>query len=378
MKRGILVISLVLLLAVSLVAIGCVPAAEKVAYEDYMSSLPEGCEPVPPECFEQAIEEGNLFIYEWPDWWPEEIYEGFSREFGIEITKDAFATAAEVRTKFALHPEAPFDLVSAMGIEDVTFLSEAGAAGQINPDWVPNVQEYVLGEYLGLVTEYSSVAYHLFFTAYMYNTKYVDDPRLPSWGVLLEPEEEFKGRITLLDDMFEVVGSALKYLGYDWYSDDEEELMEAKELLMELKPYVMEFSTWPSALLKEDDALIIHMWYGDGWYLHDEYEAALPVLPAEGANLGMGLIFHPAGSPNPAAAHLFLNYLFRPEINALLIETIFYPPTHTAVLELLPKEFLKVVTVPEGYLDKCDPFDSRGVTGKGLELRTEIWEELKL
>jgi len=58
------------------------------------------------------------------------------------------------------------------------------------------------------------------------------------------------------------------------------------------------------------------------------------------------------GSPNPAAAHLFLNYLFRPEVNALLIETIWYPPVHTGVLELLPADFREKVAVPEGYLDK--------------------------
>lgn len=45
---------------------------------DYVSSLPEGCFPVPQDCFEQAVEEGELCIYDWAEWWPEEIYEGFS------------------------------------------------------------------------------------------------------------------------------------------------------------------------------------------------------------------------------------------------------------------------------------------------------------
>lgn len=382
MKRRILSISLVLLLAISLATISCGPKEgveqqAKDPYEEYVAGLPGGSFPVSPECFGQAMDEGELLIYEWPDWWPEEVYEGFSEEFGIKITRDAYATAAEVRTKFALAPETPFDLVCAMGIEDVISLSKVGAAGTINPDWAPNVWKYIPGKYLELAPKYSSVAYHLFFTAYMYNTKYVDDPRIPSWGVLLEPEEQFKGKITLLDDEFMVVGSALKYLGYSFYSDNGEELIEAEELLMKLKPYVMEYSTWPLALIREDEALIVHMWSGDGWFLHDEYEPIMPVLPSEGADLGVGLIFHPVGSPNPAAAHLFVNYLFRPEVNAFLIEKIFYPPTHTAVLGLLPKELLPVVTVPEGYSDKCDPFDPRGVTGEGLRIRTKIWEELK-
>ncbi|MEE9192550.1 MAG: hypothetical protein V3U04_08075, partial [Candidatus Aerophobetes bacterium] len=86
---------------------------------------------------------------------------------------------------------------------------------------------------------------------------------------------------------------------------------------------------------------------------------------------------HPIASPHPAAAHLFLNYLFRPQVMALHIETIWYNSTHTAVLELLPADFLEKVSIPEGYLDKSDPFDLRALTGIGLELRTEIWEEMK-
>ncbi|GAH50173.1 unnamed protein product, partial [marine sediment metagenome] len=87
MKRRILVISLVLLLAVSLVAISCAPQKEveqpaESLYEKYVAGLPEGSFPVPPECFEQAMQEGKLSIYEWAEYFPDEIYEDFSEEFG--------------------------------------------------------------------------------------------------------------------------------------------------------------------------------------------------------------------------------------------------------------------------------------------------------
>jgi hypothetical protein len=61
----------------------------------------------------------------------------------------------------------------------------------------------------------------------------------------------------------------------------------------------------------------------------------------------------------------------------MYIQTIWYPPTHTAVLELLPADFKGKVEIPEEYLAKCDAFDPRAITGRGLELRTEIWEEMR-
>jgi spermidine/putrescine transport system substrate-binding protein len=391
--RSVLPISLIVVMAVALPLFsGCIgkpavappaPAPEAPApdaYDEYVAGLLAGEFPVPRETYEQAIEEGKLYIYDWAEWWPDEIFEGFSEEFGIEVIRDHFASGDEVKTKFNLYPETPFDLILRPG-EDLIFpLREAGALQQINHDWIPNMVEYIPERFMEI--EYDpgwkySIAASVYFTCYVYNTNLVDDPRIPSWSVLFEPADEYKGRITLLDSAIETVGAALKYLGYNWYSDDEAELMEAQELLLEVKPHVMAYDSWPLMLLNGDEALISHLWYGDGWFLNAEYEAIVPALPAEGTLLGMGLNFHPIGSPNPAAAHLFLNYFYRPEVAALLIETIWYPSIHTAVPELLSEEVLEKVALPEGYIDKCDPLDPRGFTGRGLELRTEIWEEMR-
>jgi len=320
-------IGLVVVLALALPLMGgCLPAPEEVAppdaYEEYVASLPAGCFPVPRECFEQAIEEGELYIYDWAEWWPEEIFEGFSDEFGIEVIRDHYASTTDVVTKFGLYPETPYDLVTGLYPLRFVTIMEAGAIQQMNHDWIPNVRAYTPEELMEL--DYDPglnyiVVTDMSFDCYLYNTKYVDDPRIPSWSVLFEPADEFKGRITLLDSMHDVIGAALKYLGYNFFSDDEAELMEAKELLLELKPHVMAYDSWPTQLLYSDEAWISDLWYGDGWFMNEEYEYIVPALPAEGSSLGMDGAFIPIGSPNPAAAHLFLNYLFRPEVYALFI-----------------------------------------------------------
>ena len=54
-------------------------------YEEYVTSLEKGYEPVPRECFEQAMKEGQLNIYDWAAWWDEDLYNDFSKIFGIKI-----------------------------------------------------------------------------------------------------------------------------------------------------------------------------------------------------------------------------------------------------------------------------------------------------
>ena len=73
---------------------------------------------VPQECLTQAKEEGRLHIYDWAEWWPEEIYTNFQKKYGIKIIRDNFASDDEYIAKFKLDPDAPYDvtLPSARGM----------------------------------------------------------------------------------------------------------------------------------------------------------------------------------------------------------------------------------------------------------------------
>jgi len=356
---------------------GCAPAPKVDSYQEYVSRLPAGCEPVPRECFEQAQEEGELNIYDWAEWWPEEIYEGFSQEFGIKITRDNFSDYDEVVTKFKLMPEIPYDFLY-LDTRAVIQLNELGVLKEINNDWVPNVNSYLLEQFRDVGLK-NSKPFDVSATAYSYNSDYVDDPRLPSWAVLLEPDEKYKGRITLTNNMWEVIPAALKYLGYSSNSDDEGQLMEVRDLLLELKPYIMAFDSWPVRLMVEEEAYIAQQWSGDAYFLHQELESIQAALPTEGTQLLIDAVGIPIGNAHPAVAHLWINYLYRPEVNAQVIETIGYTPVHSAVPGLLSEEMKAWpgVVLTEEYLANCTFLGPEAFTEQGVELRSAIWQELK-
>ena len=358
-----------------------VPPAED-AYEKYVASLPEGCFPVPRECFEQALEEGQLNIYDWAEWWPEEIYTNFENEFGIDIIRDNYASEMEVVAKFKLYPETPYDVITGIGIRTFYPLKESAVLQEINHEWIPNVNEYLpqsLKEASFDPDYHYGVSCERSLTAYGYNTAYVDDPRIPSWSVLFEPKEEYRGRISLVEDMQEVVGAALKYLGYSWNSDNEAELMEARDLLMQLKPYIGTFDSWPVRPILEEEIWIANNWYGDSLYLHRELSTITGAVPAEGSRMGVDPLVIPIGSQHPAAAHLWINYLFRPRVHAALMEGICYLPSHTTAEQYLSSEAREwwEPVLSEEYQAKCEYDEPKALTGKGLELRSAIWEELK-
>lgn len=380
-------IPLMTVAVVAALLLGCMPGAPEVppvtpppdAYEEYVAGLAPGVLPVPREAFEQAREEGQVNIYDWAAWFPEEIYEGFAQEYGIKIVRDNFADYDEVLAKFKLNPSAEYDYVF---VDSRVFaeMKELGIFPQLNYDWMPNANEYLLEGFRQALYDpgakygvpcYSSVV------TYTYNTDYVTDPRIPSWGVLFEPLEEYKGKVSLLNNMYEVIGTALIYQGHSFSSDDEDELMEARDLLLKLKPYVMAFDSWPVRIMLEDEAWISHSWYGDFYYLLKDKPSLRFILPAEGSKKGMSYMVIPKGSPHPAAGHLFIDYIMRPQVSALLASTICYNVSNKAVDEFLSPEARELIPSLEYWEEECEFIQPQAYTGRGKELRAEIWEELK-
>ena len=377
---------LLLVLAMVIVVTGCPASApsDQKTYEEYVEGLPEGCFPVPRECYEQALEEGQLNTFEWAEWWPEEIYDDFEKEFGIKIVRDYFANEDETIAKFRLDPEIDYDWVYT-ALRPAVTLREIGALSEINDDWVPNVTEYLADWALkeGAASgdpgwKYSKPT-HFSLLSYSYNTNYVDDSRVPSWAVLFEPDEKYKGKITIVDDMKEVMTCALIYLGYDITTTDKDELNEVRELLLNLKPYVMAFDAWPVRLVVEEEALIAHCYGGDSLYYNRQQDRIQGVLPAEGTQTAFGTNGIAKGTKHPAAAHLWLNFIWRPGNMAKIMEEIGYATVHTGVPELLSAETRDWPTtiVTEEYLAKCQ-WDTPVLWEEEItELWTDIWMEFK-
>ena len=375
-KRNIVIRSLVFLfcLVFSLSIFSNALAAEK--YKNF---------PVPKECMDQVRKEGSqLNIYDWAEWWPEELFKNFSKEFGVKVVRDHFADTEEMVTKIKLNPKVPYDLVTGSGPTDAVRLNGMKLLQKINHAWIPNYDAYIMDQFKNVDFDPGNqfqVVDSIFLTTYTYNSKFIDpnDKHIGSWKALFDGAAKYKGKFTMIDNQYEAIGTALKYLGYSWTTDNKDELMQARDVLMKQKPYVMAYDSWPRRLLVEEEAWMSHLWVGDGWLLSADVPTMRGVLPEEGTYIAGNTDFIPIGAKHPATAHLFINYLYRTDVNALLVGWIGYPPAHKHVMELMSdkmKAWPGFVLDPE-YIKKCDGFNERMITGKGQEIRAKIWEELK-
>ncbi len=392
MRRRLFFVGLITALAVAftLVVSGSAFAADKAADEAAAKAAAKKAallkkypdQPAPKDCLAQAKKEGKLHIYDWAEWWPEEIYTNFEKEFGIKIVRDNYSSADEMMTRFRLNPGVQYDIVNS-GLADFFTLENLKVLKELNLNWVPNVKKYLPEQHKDLPLNPGCKYFapsDFYLTGYAYNPKYVktDDPLINSFKMLFETKK-YKGRMTMLDDSYTTIGTALKYLGYSVNSDNEKELMEAKELLLKQKPDVVAYEAYPSRLLVEEEAVISHIWAGDAYFILGDLPDLKLILPEEGTLLGFGMLLIPKGGPHPAAAHLFINYMFRPEVHAMLMEAIGYTPCHTATPHFMSDKFKSWPSAfpTKEYLEKCELEEAKAVTGKGRKLRAQIWEELK-
>ncbi|MDM8554656.1 spermidine/putrescine ABC transporter substrate-binding protein [Desulfococcaceae bacterium HSG7] len=372
-RKNLVTISLALFLFFSMGIFSNILAASK--YKDY---------PVPKECMDQIKKEGaTLNIYDWAEWWPAEIFKNFTKEFGVKIVRDHYADTEEMVTKLKLNPSTPYDLILGSGPADAVRLREMGLLKDLNHAWLPNMGAYLKDEYKNLPFDPGNkfqFVDSIFYTTYTYNSKKIkaNDPLIGSWGLLFK-SKKYKGKITMIDNATECIGAALKYLGYSWNSDVESELMEAKALLLAQKDILAAYDSWPSRLLKDEEVWLSHLWIGDSWLLSREKPEIKGVMPKEGTYYAGNTGFIPKGSKHTAAAHLFINYLYRTEVNVLLVGTIGYPPVHKHTMEFMSDEMKAWpgFIIDKDYQAKCDTFERRLVVGKGKELRDKIWEDIK-
>jgi len=289
----------------------------------------------------------TLNIYNWTEYMPDSILRDFEDEFGIRIVYDTYANNEEMLAKLLAGGLGQYDLIVPSDYM-VGIMIEEGLLEEIDHSLIPNLV-HIDKKYLD--TPYDpgnrySLPYLWGTTGIAYNTRYIKEP-ITSWNDLWNPA--YARRVMLLDDSREVVGMALQALGYSANETSPEALREARQKLIELAPRVIAYDNGIGKdLLVSEEVWIAHAWNGDAALAMEENPYITYVLPKEGGVTWQDNLAIPKGAPNKRAAHLFINFLYRPEISARLAREFPFGTPNVAALELLPEE---VRTNPAAYPD---------------------------
>ena len=305
----------------------------------------------------KKTDEGQqLVVLTWKDYISTDVITRFEEETGIEIIYEVVENTVELKARMQSSP-GEFDLV----IADDVSLRELGALKLIDPlnrSQLTNL-ENLDERYLGLDSDPDNtytVPYVWGSTLIAYRTDLIGDVE-PSWASFFDTSHGLK--VAMLDEMIDAFACALLAKGYSLNSNDPEQLGEAADLLREFANHgdimVEEMFTALDALDAGDVAMAM-TYSGDAAFYAEENELIEYVIPKEGAALFLDSFAVASDARHSGNAHVFIDYMLRPEIAAQNASELWYASPNREALALLDREFLddKSVWPDHETKQRCD------------------------
>ncbi|GAB1363047.1 spermidine/putrescine ABC transporter substrate-binding protein [Rhodobacter sp.] len=278
--------------------------------------------------------EGTLALYNWGDYINPEILTKFTEETGIAVTLDTYSSNEEMLAKIQAGATG-YDIVfPSVWMQDVMLKLDLLQQTDINQDpaFVDIDKAFLRSK------EDPESAYCLPYAWGTVGIFYNEDITGPitGWTDFFQIPEKTGGKITMLDDMREVMSVGLIMTGHDINSTDPDEVAEAAAYISERKKHLTAFTYEIHPLLLSGDLVAAHGFVGGMMFYQDKPNMKY-VIPADGGTMYQENVCVLKTAPNKEAAQKFLQFYLRPDIAALNVAQQFNGTPNTPANELTPE-----------------------------------------
>lgn len=318
----------------------------------------------------------QLFVYTWEQYTDRELFKTFNAQTGIKLLADVFDSNETMFSKLQAGGGGAYSVIypsdyMVRKMVDLGLLTELNHERLIgldnlfprfqNPTYDPN-NRY-------------SLPFNWGTTGFLYNSEKLKTPP-EDWDYLWQNQEQLSKRMTLMNDVREVMGAVLRMLGYSYNSKDENEIKQAYEKLKVLKPALATFTTdaWRNQILAGD--LLLAMCYSsDAVKISKENPKLKYVIPKSGSSLWTDTIVIPKTAPNIEGAYAWMNLMLLPEVAAQISQRLSLSTPNRVGFEQLPKKVQDNSSLfpSESILDKCERLAPLGQT---QEVYERYWTQL--
>ena len=319
----------------------------------------------------QAKKKQVLNLFCWSEYVPQEVIDGFTKETGIKVNVENYASNEEMLSKL-LAGGSKYDLIqpSEYTIES---LIKVDKLEPLTLENIPNIKN--------LDPKFTKMAHDpegKYCVTWMAGTVGIvvntTKVKTPITGYKEVFDGTHKRRIVVLNDSREIVSWALATLGISANDMTPENLEKAKPILAGWLPQVKVYdSDSPKTALLNGDVDLGIVWSGEAAILWKKNKKFTYVLPAEGAHQFIDSLAIPKGAPNKENAEKFINYILKPEVSVLISDAFPYTNPNAAAVKLLkPAQRENPASDPPGE-PKLETFKDIGKAAKDIDkLVTDI------
>lgn len=315
-----------------------------------------------------------LNIYNWADYMNPDVLKKFEKQYGCRVVLDTFDSNEAMYAKLKAGAQG-YDIIFPTPYM-VGIMKEQGMLQPLKHDLIPNMKN-VDAKYLALTRdpqmEYS-VPYMISITGIGYNKARLGELP-PTWELFGKPE--IARRCTLLNDMRESIGAALKGLGYSLNTTSEKELAEAQKVLIAWKQNIAKFEVEEALRgLSSAEFLLVHAYNGDILQAMDENSDLAFLVPKEGTSIASDDMVIPINADQVELAHAFINFIHDPANSAENMEFVSYLSPNVEGQKLVSEEFRNN---PAIFIDPAVIAKSEVIRDLGADndKYTRVWDAVK-
>lgn len=324
-----------------------------------------------------AFAEGELKVYHWFEYIPQELVDKFTAETGISVTIDTYDSNEAMLAALKAGRLGQYD-VAVPGDYMVQIMAGEGLLDSFAPEDLPNFGN-IAPQWLDVPFDpgrKSSIPYQWGSTSFSVNRD-VYQGDIGTLSMIFDPPEELKGKINVLDSQGEVLALGSLYMGIPQCSTDREQLKALSDMLVAVKAHWASFgSDTAKDVLVSGDAAAGMIYNGFSAKARAEGANVEYAYPKEGFVVWMDNVVLLKDAPNRDNALKFMNFLLDPENAAAVTNYAAYTAGVTGVEPFLDEaiksspENNPPASAPAGsFIEVCDEPTQK--------LYDAIWTNLK-
>jgi len=315
----------------------------------------------------------KLFLFNWIYYIPDDVITDFTKETGIEVVVDSYASNEEMYNKIVAGGSG-YDLIVPSG-DYVSIMIAEKLLEPIDKSKLKNfgnLDPAAIARIGFDVGNTHSVPYMMGAAGVSVNKTKVTGYE-HSWSIF--DKTDLKGRMTMLDDMREVLGAALKSLGYSVNDPNPAHLEEARVVVERWKPNLVKFDAEAFAKGFAAGEFWVVQGYAENVYIEypeDKHDDIDFFLPKEGTPMYMDSFCILKGARNVDAAYKFIDYILRPDIAARIADYLTIPSPN------VPARALMKETPNYQFEDLANSEFKEDLGQETLKLYNDVWRRIRV
>lgn len=336
-----------------------------------------------------------LNVTNWAEYIAEDTVANFEKETGIRVVYDTYDSVEAIDAKL-LAGNSGYDVV-VHASSQIARLIAAGIVQPIDHAKLPNMKHMLPEVMLQLSKKWDPDNKHI--VPFMWGTHGVTfneefvkathpDAPIGTLDMIFNPvhmKELSRCGVSFMDSPTDMIPMALAYLGLQPDSTNREDYEKAFELLAAVRPYIKTFDNYAYQRMPQKEFCISTTWGPDGLFaMAGAQEANTGVVldffipPGQGAaQLWIDGWVIPADAKNIEEAHLFLDYMMRPQVAANDSNYSWYATANKDAIPMVDEAVTGSIASypPAEAVDRM--YTISPLPPKMERVRTRVWTDFK-